>query len=98
MSEEQLNVFLEKVKTDSSLQEKLRGVSDAVTVVVIAKEIGFVISADEIKTAQLAPQELSDEELEGAAGGLGGAGFPSLPTYVLLKSDLSNPLIKPLRW
>ena len=52
MSEEQLNVFLEKVETDSSLQEKLGGVSNADTVVVIAKEAGFVISANEIKTAQ----------------------------------------------
>ena len=32
-----------------------------------AKEAGFVISADDVKKAQA---EVSDEELEGAAGGL----------------------------
>ena len=52
MSEEQLKSFLEKVKADTSLQEELKGAADADTVVVIAKEAGFVISANEIKTAQ----------------------------------------------
>ena len=69
MSEEQLKAFLEKVKTDTSLQEKIKAAADADAVVTIAKEAGFVVSADEIKTAQSAPQELSDEELEGVAGG-----------------------------
>ena len=69
MSEEQLKAFLEKVKTDTSLQEKIKAATDADAVVTIAKEAGFVVSADEIKTAQSAPQELSDEELEGVAGG-----------------------------
>ena len=48
MSEEQLKAFLEKVKGDTSLQEKLK--ADAVTV--IAKEAGFSISADDLKKAQ----------------------------------------------
>ena len=69
MSEEQLKAFLEKVKVDTSLQEKLKAATDADAVVAIAKESGFVVSADEIKTTQSAPQELSDEELEGVAGG-----------------------------
>ena len=67
MSEEQLKAFLEKVKTDSSLQEKLKAASDADGVVAIAKEAGFKISAEDLKNAQVT--ELSDEELEGAAGG-----------------------------
>ena len=74
MSEEQLKAFLEKVKVDTSLQEKLKAATDADAVVAIAKESGFVVSADEIKTTQSAPQELqelSDEELEGVAGGTG---------------------------
>ena len=72
MSEEQLKAFIEKVKVDTSLQEKLKAATDADAVVAIAKESGFVVSADEIKTTQSAPQELqelSDEELEGVAGG-----------------------------
>ena len=77
MSEEQLKAFIEKVKVDTSLQEKLKAATDADAVVAIAKESGFVVSADEIKTTQSAPQELqelSDEELEGVAGGFGGGG------------------------
>ena len=69
MSEEQLKAFLEKVKADTSLQEKLNGAADADTVVEIAKEAGFVITAEDIQSMQSATVELSDEELEGAAGG-----------------------------
>ena len=66
MSEEQLKAFLEKLKDDSSLQEKLKAASDADAVVAIAKEAGFSISADDLKKAQ---SEISEEELEGVAGG-----------------------------
>ena len=66
MSEEQLKAFLEKLKDDSSLQEKLKAASDADAASAIAKEAGFSISADDLKNAQ---SELSDEELEGVAGG-----------------------------
>ena len=68
MSEEQLKAFLEKVKAYTSLQEKLNGAADADTVVEIAKEAGFSITAEDIQS-QSAKVELSDEELEGAAGG-----------------------------
>ncbi|KZR88896.1 Nitrogen fixation protein of unknown function [Synechococcus sp. MIT S9509] len=67
MSEEQLKAFLEKVKGDTSLQEKLKAAADSNAVLAIAKEAGFKISAEDLKTAQVT--ELSDEELEGAAGG-----------------------------
>ena len=66
MSEEQLKAFLEKVKLDTSLQEKLKAATDADAVVEIAKASGFVISADDVKKAQ---SEVSDAELEAAAGG-----------------------------
>ena len=66
MSEEQLKAFLEKVKADTSLQEKLQAAADANAVAAIAKEAGFSISADDLKNAQ---SELSDQELEGVAGG-----------------------------
>jgi predicted ribosomally synthesized peptide with nif11-like leader len=68
MSKEQLKAFQEKVKDDSSLQEKLKGVSDANAIAAITKEAGFMISADDLTKAQ---SELSDEELEGVAGGSG---------------------------
>ena len=67
MSEEQLKAFLEAVKTDAGLQEKLKAAADADAVVAIAKAAGFVISAEELKRAQT--DRVSDEELEGAAGG-----------------------------
>ena len=70
MSEEQLKAFLEKVKGDTSLQEKLKAAADSDAVLAIAKEAGFSISADDLKNAQSA---LSDEELEGVAGG-----FPTI--------------------
>ena len=72
MSEEQLKAFLEKVQGDTSLQEKLKAAADADAVTAIAKEAGFIISADDLTKAQ---SELSDEELEGVAGGI------SIPLY-----------------
>ena len=66
MSEEQLKAFLEKVQGDTSLQEKLKAAADANAVAAIAKEAGFSISADDLTNAQ---SELSDQELEGVAGG-----------------------------
>ena len=74
MSEEQLKAFLEKVKADTSLQEKLKAAADADAVTAIAKEAGFNVSADDLTKAQ---SELSDEELEGVAGGI--------PAGILLK-------------
>ena len=68
MSEEQLKAFLEKVQSDTSLQEKLKAAADSDAVLAIAKEAGFVISADDWNKAQ---SELEDAELEAAAGGHG---------------------------
>mgnify|MGYP001488675580 FL=1 len=70
MSEEQLKAFLEKVKADTSLQEKLNGAADADAVVEIAKEAGFSITSEDIQPMQSATVELSDEELGNAAGGI----------------------------
>ena len=66
MSEEQLKAFLEKVKADTSLQEKLKA-ADNNAILDIAKEADFNISADDLQKAQ--STKLSDEELEGVAGG-----------------------------
>ena len=65
MSEEQLKAFLEKVKDDTELQEKFNGAADTDAVLAIAKEAGFIISADDLKTQS----EISDAELERVAGG-----------------------------
>ena len=70
MSEEQLSALLAKLKDDKGLQEKLKGAADLDAVLAIAKDAGFDVS----KAAWLRYQakqtiELSDEELEGVAGG-----------------------------
>ena len=69
MSEEQLKAFLEKVKGDTSLQEKLKAAASPEAAIEIAKEAGFSINAEDIQSMQSATVELSDAELEGAAGG-----------------------------
>ena len=66
MSEEQLKAFLEAVKADEGLQEKLKAAADADVVVAIAKEAGFVIAVEAVTGKG---QELSDGELEDVAGG-----------------------------
>ena len=71
MSEEQLKAFLEKVKADTSLQEKLKAAASPEAAIAIAKEAGFAITASDIQSMQSnGTVKLSDEELEGAAGGL----------------------------
>ena len=62
MSEEQLKAFLAKAKDDTMLQEKLKAAKSPEDVVGIAKEHGHEFTADKIT-------ELSEEELEGVAGG-----------------------------
>ena len=81
MSEEQLKAFLEKVKGDTALQEKLKEATNADAVVEIAKASGFVISADDLKKAQ---SEVSDAELEAAAGGT--MTTPDIPSYFCRRS------------
>jgi predicted ribosomally synthesized peptide with nif11-like leader len=70
MSEEQLSALLAKLKDDAGLQEKLQGTGDLDTAVAIAKEAGFDVSkADWLRYQAKQTIELSDEELEGVAGG-----------------------------
>ena len=66
MSEEQLKAFMEAVKADAGLQGQLKAAGDTDVVIAIAKAAGFVISSDELQRAQA---EISEEELEGVAGG-----------------------------
>ena len=62
MSLEQLKAFLEKVKADTSLQEKLKAAADSDAVVAIAKDQGYQFTADKVS-------QVSEWELESAAGG-----------------------------
>ena len=62
MSEEQLKAFIAKAKDDQSIQDKLKAAKTPEDVVGIAKEHGHEFTADDVA-------ELSEEELEGVAGG-----------------------------
>ena len=66
MSEEQLKAFLEKVKGDTSLQDKLKAAADSDAVLALAKEAGFSITTEDLKTHR---QSLFDDQLANAAGG-----------------------------
>ena len=71
MSEEQLAALLAKLKDDAGLQEKFKGAADLDAAVALAKEAGFDVNkADLLKYQAKQTLELSDEELEGVAGGL----------------------------
>ena len=64
MSEEQLKAFIAKVQADPSLQEQLK--AEGADVVAIAKAAGFSITTEDLNSHR---QGVSDDELEGAAGG-----------------------------
>ena len=83
MSEDQLKAFLEAVKADAVLQEKLNAATNADAVVEIAKASGFVISADDWHKAQ---SDIEDAELEAAAGG--NKGLVTLPFFFTDRSTL----------
>ena len=56
---------------DTSLQEKLDAAKSPEAAIEIAKDAGFSITAEDIQSMQSATVEVSDEELDGAAGGTG---------------------------
>ena len=67
MSQGQLTAFIEKVKDNTSLKDKLKSAADADSALAIAKEAGFAITAEDIQSKQSA-MNLSDNELEDVAG------------------------------
>ena len=89
MSEEQLKAFLEKVKADTSLQEKLKAAADTKAVAAIAKKAGFSISADDLTKAQ---SELSEENWKvlRVATGLACSGFQCGGSLVVICVFITN--------
>ena len=63
MFEEQLKAFIAKAKDDQFIQDKLKAAKIPEDVVEIAKENGYEFTAERLTDT------LSDEELEGIAGG-----------------------------
>ena len=64
MSQEQLKAFLNKVKGDTSLREKLKAAKTPEHVVEISKENGHHFNVDALESIKL-----TDDELEGIGGG-----------------------------
>ena len=64
MSGEQLKAFIAKVQADPSLQEQLK--AEGADPVGIAKAAGFSITTEDLNSHR---QNLTDDELEGVAGG-----------------------------
>ena len=85
MSVEQLKAFVEKVKSDTNLQEKVKAAASPEAAMEVAKAAGFSITLEDISSMQSGTEEedLSDEELEGMAGGFiqrpGTGGFTQRP-------------------
>ena len=78
MSEEQLKAFLNALEADTGLQAKIKAAvegeidtaDETAAVIAIAKEAGFTIKAADLLRNQAQDiLELSDEELDGVAGG-----------------------------
>ena len=84
MSEEQLKFFLEKAKTDASIEEKLKTAANVDAVIAIAKEAGFAIAAEDIQSIQ-STAELSEDEIEAISGG-------ASPTIYIEVARLTNKL------
>ena len=74
MSKEQFKSFLEKVKADTSLQEKLKAAKSPQEVVEFAKQNGYELSSEKLI-------QLSNEELESASGGEQGGCTGSYNTF-----------------
>lgn len=90
MSSEQLQLFIEKVKSDNDLAEKLKGVQSDEQAIAIAKELGFTITNDDLESLFPEEQDLTEEQLESVAGGFG---F-SIATAVMIGMDSVDPTIR----
>ncbi len=72
MQEGELTAFLEAVKINEDLRERLLAAEDNEAVIAIARAEGFSISVPEMNEAMT---ELSEQDLEAASGGLTPAPF-----------------------
>ena len=70
MSESQVIAFLNKIKEDQGLAEKVKVATDSSSLASIAKEAGFDITSAELDQLK-ASSTLSEKELETVSGGAG---------------------------
>jgi predicted ribosomally synthesized peptide with nif11-like leader len=73
VSSEAAAAFAERLKTDESFQTTLAAAPDPAARLAIAREEGFDLGRDDVAAVKkaLAIGELSDEDLERVAGGIG---------------------------
>ena len=90
MSKSNVRAFWQKVEEDPALKEQLSSIPDGnrevmmAGLVRIAAERGFPFSAEEfVETADLDGVPLSDDDLDGIAGGLVGPSDASMSTFRL---------------
>ena len=79
MSKEQLDAFLEALKVDVNLQEKIYTAKKKEAVEAIAKEAGFNISAEALGQVLI---EVSEDELENIVGSRGATFFACAGTQL----------------
>ena len=70
MSEQQVKAFREKAQVDATLWGKLQSASDADAVISLAVAAGFATAMEKRNQPQSALLELSDDLLQGVAGGV----------------------------
>ncbi len=75
MTEEAIKSFVEKLSTDETFANKLASAATPEERLKIANDAGFAVSASDLSAikAALNVEELSDEDLEKVAGGIGSA-------------------------
>ena len=66
---DKMKQFLEEAGKDAAFAEKLNGADRPETVLALAKEKGFELTLEDLQAA-LPTGELSDEALDGVAGGM----------------------------
>jgi predicted ribosomally synthesized peptide with nif11-like leader len=88
----QISAFLEKVATDSKLQDDLARISNAATaesLVALASEHGFSITIEDASSLlAAADDELSDADIEIVSGGVLGQDLRDLTTRI--NGDMAN--------
>jgi predicted ribosomally synthesized peptide with nif11-like leader len=68
MSDEQLKSFLNALWENRDLQDKFKAAGDNISeIIALAKAAGFSINSDDLSTSKRV--ELSEQDLEGIAGG-----------------------------
>lgn len=82
MSDEQLRSFLNALWENRDLQDKFKAAGDNISeIIALAKAAGFSINSDDLSASKRA--ELSEQDLEGIAGGVWSQGCCPFPDTIM---------------